>query len=179
LGSGKRHLLSSHGTMDGGSGDFLAKTAFLWSTLGWSGPKIHGIRNFTMEFKFFINWCMEMSPADPFYHEGRIVYVILNRRSTDGDGGWKRHLTRFMCWHHQWEIDYPRVEEQRSSWELKIVACCDRDLSDGAFEEAVSEHDIGGWKDDPHMGSWLADEESWRGSEASQTHPLEGFPPFT
>jgi hypothetical protein len=43
------------------------------------------------------------------------------------------------------------------------VACCDGDLADGAFEEAASEHDIGGWKDDPHMGSWLADEESWRG----------------
>lgn len=51
-------------------GDFLAETAFLWSTLGWSGPKIRGIRNFTVEFKFFINWRMEMSPADPSTTKG-------------------------------------------------------------------------------------------------------------
>ena len=31
------------------------------------------------------------------------------------------------------------------------MACCDGDLSDGAFEEAVSEHDIGGWKYDPRL----------------------------
>lgn len=145
-------------------GNFLAETAFLWSTLGCSGPKIHGIRHITMEFQFFIKWFMEMSPADPFYHEGRIVYVILNRRSVDGDGWWKRHLTTFMCWRHQLEISNRRYDQQRSSWELKIVARCDGDLSDGAFEETVSEHDIGGWREDPHMhmGPWLADEESWR-----------------
>jgi hypothetical protein len=141
---------------------FLSETAFLWSGHGWSGPKIYGIRNVALEFKFFSDWCRELSPADPFYDEGRVVYVILNRRSIDGDEGWERHFTRFMCWYHQRQIYYPQAEGRKHGWELKIVGRCDGYLSDRDFDEAVSEHDVGGWKDDPHFGSWRADEESWR-----------------
>lgn len=126
---------------------------------------MHSVKNLAMEFEYFSNdWILGIAPEDPIFEEVKIVYVILNRKMIDGDDGWQRHLTIFMCWYRQHQINNPRgfVEERRFDWELKIVARCDGNLSDGAFEEAVSEYDIGGWKNDPHTGSWLADEESWR-----------------
>lgn len=145
-----------------GEDTYLAETACIWSYHGFSSPKIKGVKNFAMEFDYFARWILGRA-RDPF-EDAKMLYVILRRRSTDGEEDWNRHKTRFMCWYQQLKIDNPSrfIGERKPNFDLRIVQSIERVLDDGAFEAAVSEHDIGGWKDDPNIGSWAPDEDSWR-----------------
>jgi hypothetical protein len=154
-------------TYDWGLNDkqFLAGTAFLWSGHGWTAPKIHGVKKLAVEFNSFKHWVPGILPEDPIFDEAKIIYVILTRRRIDGDAEWERHLTKFMCWYQQIRVNHPSgfVEERKFDWEVRVAERSDGyPIWEGSFEEAVSEHDIEGWKNDPCIGTWLADEESWR-----------------
>lgn len=142
----------------------LAETAFIWSGHGWTAPRLQEVKSLAMEFRNFSRRVLGMEPEDPIFNGVKTVYVIVKRRSPDGDNDWERHMTRFMCWYQQAKINNPRgfVEERKFDWDLKIVQGIDGTLDDGAFDAAVSEQDIGGWKDDPDLGTWRAFEETWR-----------------
>jgi hypothetical protein len=141
---------------------YLAETACIWSYHGFSSPEIKGVKNFAMEFDYFARWILSRA-RDPF-EETETFYVILKRRSTDGEEDWSRHKTRFMCCYQQLKADSPSkfIGGWKPKFHLRIVQSIERVLHDGAFEAAVSEHDIGGWKDDPNVGRWAPNEEPWR-----------------
>ncbi|PMD44899.1 hypothetical protein L207DRAFT_507823 [Hyaloscypha variabilis F] len=143
----------------------LTGAVSLWSGHGWTAPIIHGVKKLALEFSDFTEWVLGIAEHDPIFGEPKVVYVIMDRKTIGEDEEWKSVLSRFMCWYQQRRITNPRgfVEERKFEWEVKIVARCYGELGEGAFEGAVSEHDIQGWKDYPHVGQWRAGDVLGRG----------------
>jgi len=127
----------------------LTSSVSIWSGHGWTAPIIQGVKKLAMELEYFYEWVLGTSPDDPGFGGVAVVYIVMDRRMSEGEEAWKRYLEQFMCWYHQRQTTNPRgfVEERKFDWEVKIVARCDGVLGDKAFEEAVSEHDIQGQKD--------------------------------
>ncbi len=143
----------------------LTGAVSLWSGHGWTAPIIHDVKKLALEFSDFTEWVLGIAEHDPIFGEPEVVYVIMDRKTIGEDKEWKSVLSKFMCWYQQRRITNPRgfVEKRKFEWEVKIVARYYGELGEGAFEGAVSEHDIQGWEDYPHVGQWRAGDVLGRG----------------
>ena len=137
-----------------GEETLLTGAVSLWSGHGWTAPVFHGVKKLAMELDYFYEWVLGIMPEDQSFGGATVVYIIMDRKMDEGEEAWNRSLEQFMCWYQRRRITNPRgfVEERTFGWELKFVARCDGVLEDGAFEEAVSEHDIQGQEDYPLVG---------------------------
>jgi hypothetical protein len=79
---------------------FFSETALLLCGHGWTEPTIHDVKKFAMEFDDFAEWVHGTAPSrkGPIFDEAKVVYVILDRSSIDGEADWDRQLATFMRW---------------------------------------------------------------------------------